>query len=485
MTQTITKEDIEHVKSELWHRNEPFFVLHDKQVEIYNHIFENEKSFLTVINCARQFGKTYLAVFIAFLHCLKKPKTVVKYGSAFYTDLQSFIFPTCERMAELMPETLRPSIVESKKLVEFSNGSRIDFVGLDLKPDGMRGNSVDLAIIEEAGFTKKLRYIYYDVIVPMFTHRQKNNPKCIMLGTPNGDLTQDFTNFFFQKAKAEKTYYHYTIEDNPLLSRVEKDRIIDEYTKDCKTEAELRIQTTKMRRELFGEVTKDVERSIIPEWSKDYAKSAERDEYFQYYKRYVAMDYGVADKTVFLFYYYDFLNDQVVFEGEVQDSGQSMTTDKLYEAVKEMEDSLYGGKIDRRVADTTNLLLINDFQHKYGMTFLKVKKDRLHVMVNEARMWVKQGRVRVDPLNCRELAGCLEHGMWNEKKTDFERSDIYGHYDALAAFVYSLRIVDTRNNPIPVTHKFEGIPKQDIVVVNDQKNDLRKKFKKIFYNEEI
>lgn len=450
----LTESDKTLIKNELWYRGEPLFELHKEQRELLK-LITGKASFLTVINCARQFGKTYFAVLLSFMHCLQKPNNVVKYGSAFYTDLEKYIFPTIKKIVELMPAEARPEVIESKKLVKFYNGSVIDIVGLDLKPDGLRGNSVSLVIVEEAGYVKRLRYIYFDVVVPMFTHTQRLNPKCIMIGTPSGDLTHDFTNFFFPKAQRENVYFHKTIDDNPLLKNQEKQRIIDEYIKDCSTPEELAIQTATMRRELYGEVTRDLSKAIIPEWKDDYVEDLERDEYFQYYHRYTAMDYGVNDKTVFLFYYYDFKKACVVFEGEFVDSGSSMTTDSLYSNVKMKEHDLYEDKIYRRVADTTNLLLINDFTQKYKMPFIHVKKDLLHVMVNEARLWIKSGRVRVS-YKCHELWNCLKNGQWNDEKTAFDHSDMWGHYDALAAFIYALRVIDQQTNPIPVTHGMTG-----------------------------
>ena len=470
----ITKTDQEIIKNELWARGEPIHVLHAEQRELLGVIKKNT-SFLTVINCARQFGKTYFAVVLAFMHCLQR-KSVVKYGAAYYTDLEKFIFPTIKKIVELMPSELKPEVIESKKIVKFRNGSVLDIVGLDLKPDGLRGNSVSLVLIEEAGYVKRLRYIYFDVVVPMFIHTQKNNPKCIMLGTPSGDLTHDFTNFFFPKAQREKVYFHKTIDDNPLLSESERQRIKDEYLADITTDEERRIQQAKMDRELYGKVSKDLERTIIPEWKDEYEYADDfRDEYFQFYHKYTAMDYGVADKTVFLFYYYDFKRATVFFEGEFVDSGSSMTTDALYEGVSSKEIKLYDGKIYRRVADTTNLLLINDFTVKYKMPFAHVKKDLLHVMVNDARMWVKSGRVRVSYM-CQELLGCLRSGLWNDDKTAFGDSDLFGHYDALAAFVYAMRIIDQQTNPIPVTY---GLGK-DAIVVKKPVTDLSQKFKQVF-----
>lgn len=476
MTQTldhISQSDRLITERELWLRGEPYHILHEGQLDLFNAIAVLD-SFLVVVNCSRQFGKTFWACTLAVMHCLQRPNNVVKYGSAHYEDLQKYIYPALEKIKAMMPEDLQFEIIKSNKQVVFKNGSVIDICGLDLKPDGVRGNSVSLVIIEEAGYVKNLHYLYYDVVLPMFIHTQHLNPKCVMLGTPSDDLTHDFSQFFFPKARKEKTYVQKTIDDNPMLSEKDKQRIIDEYTKDAHTPAAIAIQEAKRDRELYGIVRQDPSKAIIPEWDDKYEGDVEHDEYFQYYYKYTSMDYGVADKTVFLFFYYDFKNACVVFEGEFQDTGSTMTTDILYEGVKKMETDLYQNKIHRRVGDTTNLLLLNDFTIKYKMPIIQVKKDLLHVMVNEARIWVKNGRVRISP-KCQELLGCMKHGRWNDKKDAFDESKLFGHFDAMAAFIYALRVIDTQTNPIPVTHGLSG----DVMVMK-KPNDIQAKFRKHF-----
>ena len=39
----------------------------------------------------------------------------------------------------------------------------------------------------------------------------------------------------------------------------------------------------------------------------------------------------------------------------------------------------------------------------------------------------------MDP-KCKELIGCLESGIWDNHREAFEESEVYGHYDALAAY---------------------------------------------------
>ena len=40
-------------------------------------------------------------------------------------------------------------------------------------------------------------------------------------------------------------------------------------------------------------------------------------------------------------------------------------------------------------------------------------------------------------------------GLWNEKRTDFIRTDTLGHCDGIASLMYGIRSIDTTTNPIP------------------------------------
>jgi hypothetical protein len=102
----------------------------------------------------------------------------------------------------------------------------------------------------------------------------------------------------------------------------------------------------------------------------------------------------------------------------------------------------------RRVADSNNVILLNDLGSDYALHFIATDKDQLLAMVNQVRVWVKAGRVIVHP-RCAQLLGCLKYGIWNKNRDKFERSVAYGHFDALAALVYLIRNIDVYTNPIP------------------------------------
>lgn len=417
---------------------------------------ERAKRNLSVVNCSRQFGKTRWAVTKSLSVALSKPKASIKYGSAFYEDLKKYIYPNFRAVLEDAPEDIasRIKITESQKEVVVSHpqgDSIIDLCGLDKNPDGLRGSKVDLAIIEEAGYVKNLYYVYFSVVFPMFTHNPHAN--CVMIGTPSESPDHEFVRYFMERAKKEDSYVHFTIEDNPLLSKERIEYIIQEYFQEVHSEEMWKAQYAKMRRELYGEVLINPENAIIPEFSVERnVNVVEKGEFFPYYHKYESMDLGVVDKTVCLFAYYDFTEAKAKIMDELVIHGPTMTTDEIAQKLKDKERSRFGEyPVYRRVSDSDNLLLIQDLSRLHGINFKTTSKESLHAMVNKVRLWMDQGRIEIDP-TCKELIGCLKNGIWDNRRKQFERSTLYGHYDAVAALVYLIRNIDEHTNPIPVAY---------------------------------
>jgi hypothetical protein len=210
-------------------------------------------------------------------------------------------------------------------------------------------------------------------------------------------------------------------------------------------------KSTTWRREYLCEFIVDENFALSPEWRDEFAVDEIRpiNKYFQYLHRYVAMDIGVSDLTVALFGYYDFIKGFVVVEDEICMNGPQMTTDKLAVVIRAKEKELWGElPVHSRVADNNNLLLLQDLGSLHDIHFAPTTKDNLEAMVNNVRVSINNGKIRVNP-RCKQLLGCLKFGVWEERRREFARSSIYGHFDAFAALMYFLRNVDYATNPIP------------------------------------
>lgn len=209
-------------KRALWLRGNLSWKHHAAQKAL-DETFRNAQGQLFVGNCSRQWGKSYWAVTKAIEVCLKNPKSQVRYGAAFQSDLVDFIIPAFEKIIDDAPASVKPRKVGN--FYVFPNGSRIKLVGLDKNPNGLRGNTLDLIIIDECGFVGNLDYIYKSVIIPATLHRP--NCKIIFISTPPSTPAHAFVDYV-QKAESEGSYVKLDIFSNPLITPDDIDRMAKE-----------------------------------------------------------------------------------------------------------------------------------------------------------------------------------------------------------------------------------------------------------------
>lgn len=424
------------IAHEFWHRCDLSYKLHDAQKIVRNKL-RTSPGKLFVGNIARQFGKSYLMVTEAIEYAENNPNSRIKYATAFLSDLEEFIQPAFQIILEDCPPNLKPTFKTHSSKWVFPNGSEIKLVGLDKKPNGLRGTSIDMIILDECGFINGLDYQYKSVIVPATMHRP--NCKIIMISTPPDSPSHSFVQYC-QKAELEGSYCTFTIYDNPMVDS----STIRELMKESGG-----ANSSTWKREYLCQFVVDSERAIIPEFQESQIEEIPTNEYYHFYHKYVAMDTGVRDKTVILFGYWDFLEAKLIIEDEVSLNGPEVTTERIAELVKPKEKALWGDKQPfRRIADNNDLILLNSLGTQYGVHFNPTSKASLESMINQLRILVSNDQLRIHP-RCTQLIGCLKYGIWNKSRKEFDRSPAYGHFDALAALIYLVRNLSKNVNPIP------------------------------------
>lgn len=261
-----------------------------------------------------------------------------------------------------------------------------------------------------------------------------------MCSTQPEEPDHDFIEFC-DKAQAAGSYCKLKIYNNPLLDKPQ----IDELAEECGG-----YDSTAFRREYLCERIVEEGRAIVPEFQESlHVKEVTPGPAHRFWLRLASLDSGVRDMTACLFAYYDFARAKMVIEDEFAIKGHQVTTRRIAELVNEREKSL--GEAyhrPRRVADNDNLILLQDLGNEFGLHFMPTNKDDLAAMVNKVRLWVKAGRIEIHP-RCVRLIGALKAGVWNDKRSEFARSKVHGHYDLLAALVYLVRNCPEQENPVP------------------------------------
>lgn len=391
-----------------------------------------------VLNCSRRIGKSFYLFSKAVSYALQHPEWPVRYIAPTQTALTKIIEPIARQVLKDCPKWMKPERKKTEKVYVFKNGAEIHLAGANNgHADDSRGQAAGLAIVDEAGFVDDLTYLVDDVLMPQLIN---TGGILVLSSTPPRTPAHDFMTYV-EEAKLRGAYAEFDIYQSGYPQET-----INEFCEEAGGP-----ESTTWLREYCCKPVVDADSAVIPEWNDKWTEERKKDNLDPYHDRYEGMDLGVVDMTVDLFATYEFPKATIFFEDEVWMRGPQMTTDKLSSAIKEKERELWGTIAPRlRVADNNNPLLLNDLDAMHRLPFIPVTKDELVAMVNEFRLWVKQGRVRVSP-KCKQLLGCLRAGVWDDKKLrrQFARSRDFGHFDALAAAIYLVRYVDQQRNPIP------------------------------------
>ncbi len=234
-------------------------------------------------------------------------------------------------------------------------------------------------------------------------------------------------------ANGRAKVWNFTINDNPSLT--------PEYIRDVSDF--YKTSPTYYARFILGEWAGDPECQVIPEWYEAASKVVVEHKRPRFIRPTVGMDVGMRDFQFVVFGYYDFENDIAVIEDEYMSRGE--TTDLIAAAIKEKEESL--GYVDTLRYSDTDLRLIADMSRLHNLSFVPTPKDNKQAQINALRMAIAGGKLRINP-RCENLIRHLDGAIWNDKKTEYERTERDGHFDGVDAAVYFYRNLN-KSNPIP------------------------------------
>lgn len=422
-----------------WRKGDLFYKLKDHQVPLYKEIASgNSKKY--VVNCSRRFGKSFILCLIGTEFALRKRDAHIRFAAPTQKQLREIVQPIFTKIFSDCPPEMKPEFKTQMGYYYFPyTQSYIHVAGCDNNgAENLRGHESDLNLIDEAGFVADLEYIVKDILMPQTLI---SGGRTIIASTPSKTPAHYFTRLCHE-AKFKNYYSLYTIHDNTEIDYATKMIYCDEAGGE---------NSTTWKREYLCQFVVDEDSVVVPEWdSAKYIDEIELDAYRGLYKNYVSMDVGGKHKTAILFGYYNFKKATLQIEHELILSGASTTSLLIATKIKEIEDDLWGKfgfQLPYRVADNNNVIFLQDLGILHNLHFAPTSKDTLQAMVNEMRVFIGQGKLIIHP-RCKELIGNLETGVWNGPRNAFDISDIYGHYDALAALMYLIRNIDEFTNPI-------------------------------------
>jgi hypothetical protein len=479
MTKTaVTREQL--VK-ELWYRGELSWILYKHQRPIYNRIREvlasedvDMNSF--VIDCARQFGKSFTEFLIAVEDCLRTPDWTVVFIAPLKSQVSEIIngktygtiFKTC-------PKELLPSFKDSA--LNFPNGSRIRMAGTDNKNyENLRGGTANTIFLDEAGFMSNLEDGVLSTVEPM---TKTTGGKVIFSSTPPESIDHDYHEVlrFHEEAGLISTF---TIWDDKSLTEKQLQKIISQ----CKGQ-----DTNRFKREYLCMRISDSSRSVIPQLGDENApnlllKDSRYTEhpYYKLWKKYVVADWGGRDKTAIVFAHYNFRTKQVIVEDQLDLDGNHVTAGRIATAIKEKTKELWNDEGDiSYFCDNNNILIQNEMNIKYKLNFVETTKGKLKSqMVEKVKDWIFDERLFFDK-KAELTLKCITSAHWAKNGDEFARSKIYSHYDLLAAVVYLIRNIDEYTDPIPRNFKGDPTTHYNPPIVSQEHVGIIKELMNVFY----
>lgn len=473
MGNEIEQAFINELVADLWLHGRLQYRLKAHQRVLYNNVTQSQ-GLKYIINCCRRFGKSFILSLIAIEFALSHNDSHIRFAAPSQKQLTEIIQPIFGVITKDAPEKAKP--VWNSKYSYYHiplTDSYIHAAGCNEGGmENLRGHLSNLNIVDEAGSIINLEYLIKDILLPQTL---TTGGRTLIASTPPKTPDHYFKTLC-DEAYLNNSYTKFTIDDNTSLSS----DLVELYAKESGGR-----ESTTWKREYLCEFVVDENLVIIPEWNRSYIVERERDEYYQFYQVYESMDIGGRDKTVILYGYYDFKRAKLVIEHESVFSGQRTTTKSISEAIKYIESEHYDKKLIHRYADNNNVIMLQDLSIQFNISFEPTDKTYLRgddifdgSMVNETRLFIGAGKLEVNP-RCRELIGNLDSGIWTANRKQFERSEVYGHYDALAALIYLIRNVDTQTNPIPGwygkenIHMYHGLERLNS---NSKENNYRKVF---------
>ncbi|MFQ5443010.1 MAG: hypothetical protein ACE5EK_00185 [Nitrospinales bacterium] len=447
------------LEAENWYRGELDYLLRRHgQMAVYRKIREWKEANPNrlgpiVLNCHRAFGKSYFVVLLGIERCLKFPFQEVRVSSPTYKQTKEIVAPIITKILARCPDELQPERREGKlvfKNPRWEDPNAISTLYLSTCKDdaeSQRGLRSDFIAIDECRDVPNFDYVVKDVY--LFHFAQRKNPLMILCSTPPkspGDHA--WSRVYLESARRNNRYIEFPVTMNEDWTEADDEMLVDV----CGGK-----ETTSWRREALCELIGDEASLIVPEFQKIRDRVVvdfwERPAHFF---PYVCIDTGWVDKTAVLFGYVDFLNQVLVIEDEIV-LARVRTVD-LAAKILAMEKILYPrGRHPlpiRRFGDMTPQQL-NDLVYamreqagfSYPVSWSSVEKYDREVSLARLRSGIQNERIKILSC-CKHLVKQLMEGTQDEKGR-FERSEVHGHFDAIAALQYLFRMVKWQANPFP------------------------------------
>jgi len=439
----LTDNEIAWMRRQLWINGELNWKLHATQELIDQRVKTTGDEYL--ILCSRQLGKSWWSIKYALEYAIKNPGTIVRIAA-----------DTLKQITDIVNDNLEPFCADAPKGFITKQKSSLRWeIGFKKGPNGrkssirlgclarahvdtLRGGNAGLVIAEEGGFVKSAEYKYAieDVIGAQLL---RSGGRLIHVSTPSEDLLHYLHTVVKPACDARGSTSSYTIYDNPQLSAEQ----IDKAKRRARGE-----HTDTWKREYLAQILPIRERLIVPEFVDAEATIVKPATHCNATSYWLSGDLGGSrDLHVFHIWMWNWQTRKKQVLSELWFPNQTGTK-VIVEGIKKWEaetlQEFYGdtpGTLPtgyaRRIDPGGSHQLLIDISLE-GLQCIAPDKTDSTTSLSDLRDEIYEKQIEIDP-RCTLLITTLRSGMWNGPRTDWERSEVLGHCDAIASAMYGNR----------------------------------------------
>lgn len=451
-------------KASLWHSGNLFYKLHAGQLGVYTHLRKWEADSLAarksgvelpgqfprvfVLDCSRRFGKDFLSLCVAVENCLRRPGTIATYATAFAKDINEIVIPLMDLLTQDCPDSIKPVYKTTYQGTSngfyFHNGSVLKLVGVETRPNSLRGRFSDGFVFSEAGFIGKLDEALVRVVMPQLQGRL--HASILMNSTPPVEPGTFWDTEVCPDAQARGAYVLRTIDDNPLLTPSERQEFI---------RASGGPESENTLREYYCVRIRSATATVVPEFARE--KCVVEMPRPQHAYGWTVIDPGVRDMCAVSCGWFDFERNTLVIRNSWQK--RNANTAEVVRAIKDLEERTFSGLLYwnnsgfrenpyKRFSDTEARLIL-DMKALYGISVVPVDKSAgKEAALQRFRTAVQLSNVEWHP-DAESSIASVEAAVWNKERSDWARTETHGHFDQLDVAIYALISCNRLDNPMP------------------------------------
>lgn len=410
------------------------------------------------VESTRRLGKSTELLQIMTEECIKNPMKRCAYFAPVKDALLDYVKPIIDNTYADCPDEYKPNFNAQRFLLEFQNGSSIIFRGSNNKQHrARRGQEFHLAAIDEARDVNDLAELIDSVVFPALF----DSDGFLIISSTPADTRSHPLYAYRQRAIVDGSFFSIKMSE---ASVIDPDVYTPEKIAIWKEETLKMIDgDDRWKREYECEWVVNKSRAAVPEWLGAYVRPVKKDPYYEFYDRYIAIDWGYRDYTAVGFASYLFRDAVLQVESELMFSGTDVRADLIAAAINRHAVKLWGQDwTATQVSDSADPILINEINAHPKMSFVPVHKAQtLEAMLNQFRGLVNQGKILVSP-TCPMTIHCLANAVWDDKRQKLDQDVFARHFDHLMQLVYMTRNVDFNHNPIPSDYMIDGIRVVDL-----------------------